>query len=177
MASRNDEIGFAIPGALASEDHQRTAFRRVLCAHLKMSFGMTNAEIAQYLTAKHGIRCDGNQVRGDIAYIKQHWRDNYDQSIADLMRREVMKLDLLEAAAVRDFESGDSAGFVNSMLKIAKRRANLLGLDRAKKFEITDKRKASDLSDEELEIIIRSPADLDPESDEGIEGAFPRQED
>jgi len=71
----------------------------------------------------------------------------------------------LEQTAIQGIrDGGKPVEFVDSMIKIAKRRASLLGLDKAKKLEV--KHGLESLTDEELEATIRdeSPEEV-PDAD------------
>lgn len=114
--------------------------RRAITAHLYLTGNFTYTAIAQYLKDR-GIPTSNATVSADIKVMQKHWRDSASASMDTMIHAEMAKLNAWEQECVEELMAEDisRADFVDVMLKIAKRRAELLGLDKQKKFEITHK--------------------------------------
>lgn len=130
------------------------AWRQNLVAQLVLTGTMTLEDIREYLMNVHGYAISGGQLSKDIKQMRERWAKQSLENTDTAIRAELNKLAELEQTAIQGIRDGGKiVDFVDSMLKIAKRRSSLLGLDKAKKLEV--KHGLESLSDEELEATIR----------------------
>lgn len=130
------------------------SFRRSMISHLHLT-GMTNDGIVEYFKINYPeLPITLNYVSYALEFTKKKWRESYLKDTTEITENELQKLDSLEASLLELHEQGEIRDFSDQMLKIAKRRSSLLGLDKAKKVEVSVP--LSDLSDEELERIIKA---------------------
>lgn len=150
------------------------AWVRTLVAQMYLTGGHTSETIAEYLDERFGIKIKSVTVRAHLSVLKKDWQEQAAQDTATMITQELGKLAQLEKYAIETLRDGsmrvaDNGAFVqlgyakdfcDIMLKIAKRRSNLLGLDKTPALILKDAR-TSELSDEELEAIIKGKRDIE----------------
>lgn len=129
-------------------------YRQCLVAMLYLTSARTQKQIAEYILDAYGVEVSVAQIDRDIKDMRTRWRKSAILNTTDATERELAKLDELEAAAIELYETGMVKDFIASMLKIAKRRSCLKGLDKPFKIQSSDNR-TSDLSDAELDRILK----------------------
>lgn len=117
----------------------------------------------------------GVQVRADLNYLRKQYLKLGVRNIQEIIEKEIIKLDMLEAAAFENLQTDSNKRYLyaEQMLRIMKRRANLLGLDAPKNVNISvqqTKKRVTELSDDELEQIARHGKVLEVE--EGADGTY-----
>jgi hypothetical protein len=132
------------------------SFRKQLIAHMYLTTPMTQNQIAEWLKDVHGVEISGVAVGKDLMELKDEWNKKALQTAADARSLEIQKLDALERSCLLLFSSGKFKDFVSTMLKVAKRRACLQGLDRPLKVALGEGDKDFDnMSDAELAKLAR----------------------
>lgn len=128
--------------------------RRNLVASLYLTGTHTTRSISRYIELHYGVRIDHSTIVRDLQELRTQWQENSMRSTNALVMREVAKLDEQEKVLIHALQESDInvADYVTAQQRIAKRRAALLGLDKAIKIDVNDKR-TSELTDEELEQI------------------------
>ncbi len=137
------------------ERHMRTSHRRMLVTGLYLTGQYREVDIAEKLAISVPT------VSRDLKHMRELWLEQATTSTDEWCRRELAKLAALEETALEDLKhKGLVREFCDVMLKVMKRRAELLGLDEARRLEITGKEGGplaayvSRLTDEELENIL-----------------------
>jgi hypothetical protein len=157
-----------IEGSYNHKKKATLAWIRNIVAQLHLTGQFTGEDISAYMMDEYGIRIPAATVRTHIGVMRKAWQAQAMQDTNSQITEELARLSQLEQYAIntlRDgglrvseqgtfIQIGDSVDFCNIMLKISKRRSTLMGLDKAQKITLTDAR-TSELSDEELEAIIR----------------------
>lgn len=131
--------------------------RRQLVALYWLTGQYNHTELAQKLN-EEGVAASEDSVRRDVAALKSQWKRQSLQDIGSVIEQEVAKLDTLEEVLLNDFKNKrfGADAYADRMLKIAERRARLLGADQPAKLHVlTDHRDVSQLTNEELDAIIR----------------------
>jgi hypothetical protein len=137
-----------------------TAAQRMLWgSQMYMTGQYTFEQIAERLSVMGMKKVTVSQISQDLSYLRKTWLDMAVKNIEEVTAKEAAKLDMLEAAAFENLQMNPAYRdkYVDVMLRIATRRANLFGLDKAKTVNLKVQRpavpRAQELTDEELEHI------------------------
>ena len=120
------------------------AYRRDKVAALYLT-GMTQSQI--YKALKDNIpKISQATVSRDIEFITEEHNKNSVDKIGKVIAREAMSLDKLSAEsytllaqAKRNHDTNQMLKIMDTLLKISKRRSELLGLDKPEKLDINSK--------------------------------------
>jgi hypothetical protein len=161
------------PSALAIN----TAAQRMLWASQLFMTGLyTEDQIAERINELiPGSNLTGAQVKADLNYLRRQYLKLGVRNIQEIIEREIVKLDMLEAAAFENLQTDPEKRYMyaEQMLRIMKRRSNLLGLDAPKNVNIhVDKKQkpVTQLTDEELEQIAKHGKIIEVEA--GNDGTY-----
>lgn len=110
----------------AREDAERE-LRRAQVAALLLS-RRTYRQIAD------SVGCGIATVHRDVERIKASWREQAGREYADVVAEEAAKLDAIEHGLMPRAQLGDPAA-VSAFVRLAQRRARLMGLDKPLKVE------------------------------------------
>jgi hypothetical protein len=136
--------------------------RRSLIAAYYLTGLYTCEAVRDQLELHHSIKVSRRTVNKDLAYLRKQWVALAAKSTDAWIQTELAKLADLETQAIVHLRSVAVAGdpvkfsdytkdYIELQLKISKRRANLLGLDKPRKIEHSGD--LLGLSDAELEKI------------------------
>jgi hypothetical protein len=173
----------AVRRRIAWED--RATVRRRLVGMLYLTGQYTLAEIADTLEQDHAIETSISQVSQDLNLLRDAWGLQAKKSPQQWLQDELMKLDNLEAHLISslgpievvvpadtsefdlveqlqvagELQAKHAMKFAEAMLKIADRRARLLGLDAPRKLAIdaadhTKPPRLTAVTDAELEEFL-----------------------
>jgi hypothetical protein len=73
-------------------------------------------------------------IADDVQHVREQWRERYAEDFAAHASIELAKLDRAEAVLWPQIDDGKLAA-IETWVKVARRRAQLLGLDRPERFE------------------------------------------
>lgn len=156
------------PSALAIN----TAAQRMLWASQLFMTGLyTIEQVAERLNELvPGSNITARQVSSDLAYLRRQYIKLGVKNIQEIINKEIVKLDMLEASVFENLQADPKKRYMyaEQMLKIMKRRANLLGLDAPKNVNIhvdKTKERVTQLTDAELEQIARTGKIVEMEED------------
>lgn len=129
--------------------------RRDLVSQLYLTGKHTAESIVAWIRDNCGETIGVGTIHDDLKKMRQQWQDNALRNTNDHVTNELAKLDNLESLLLEQLVSGslNTVDYATESVRIAKRRAALLGLDKAQKLVVDDRRTA-DLDDAELESII-----------------------
>lgn len=154
-----------------------TAAQRMLWASQLFLTGLyTHQQVAERLNElMPGANVTAAQVKADLAYLRNQYIKLGVRNIQEIIEKELVKLDMLEASVFENLQTDPFKRYMyaDQMLKIMKRRANLLGLDAPKNVNIhvdKSKQKMTTLTDAELEQIARNGKII--EMEEGPDGTY-----
>jgi len=144
--------------------------RQAVVAKLYLTGQFTSAGICRVLRELGYETATTGLVGNDLRYLKRAWTEQARQTMAEWVTRELAKLDQLETELLLALGEGeDRVSVVDSMLKLMNRRASLLGLDAARRVELSGPRggplqlaDVTDLTDAELERIAAGRQQLGP---------------
>jgi hypothetical protein len=133
--------------------------RRQIVAALHLTRQYSIEQICEKLN-EDGVSCTYAMVFNDINQMKRMWQEQ--AALTDInawIEFEVSKLDGLESVLIGNFRSANISPteYCASMIKVAERRAKLLGLDQPTKIKIDARSdNVSTLTDAEIDAVIRA---------------------
>lgn len=144
------------PGTVRLGTNPYLLNRRLLISQLYLSGTKTLAGIAEDFEKRYHVKVSTKLISKDLKFLMKEWQEATLKNTHEIVQEETAKLDMLIQVALDGLKEGTLSvkDFCTEMTRIMKRKAAMLGLDKAEKIDLNVKR-TSDLGDDELESIIK----------------------
>jgi hypothetical protein len=93
----------------------------------------------------------------DLKALKQAWREESRFDVAQIMEREILELDEMEAEAVRQYSQSKDGRWFERRLKVKERRSRMLGFEAS--VPPAEPTEAANVVIREVIVNLQQPAD------------------